>query len=75
MNCSVCGNPNNVTHKRKSRLIGTVLFLCDFCYDKKNEPRHAVILVARRDGVEAVSDYLVSKRYHGEEIRAEEVLT
>lgn len=50
------------------------MFLCNNCFDNKLEPRWAVILIARRDGIGAVRDYIRTHRYSGEKIRAEEIL-
>lgn len=53
------------------------MFLCNDCFEGKFEPRFAVILVARdkkNGGLEQVRDYIRNHRYHGEKIRAEELI-
>jgi hypothetical protein len=52
------------------------MFLCNDCFEGKYEPRFAVIMVARdpNQGLAVVRDYIRSHRYHGDKIRAEELV-
>lgn len=74
-NCTVCRQQKHELRPRKSKLIpGMQLWLCNACFSGKKEPRFAVILVGRRDGLEAVQEYLKSHRYVGEDIPASELV-
>lgn len=46
------------------------MYLCNNCFTNKYEPRWLVILVGQSEGIEAVQDYLLTKKYVGEEISA-----
>ena len=75
LTCTVCRRHRAQLRPRKSKLSpGMAMFLCNECFDGKREPRFLVILVARRDGVAAVRDYIRSHRYYGDKIRAEELV-
>jgi hypothetical protein len=53
------------------------MLLCNACFDAKLEPRWAVIMVARdtkNGGLAKVRDYIRHHKYHGDKIRAEEIL-
>lgn len=75
MVCTSCQKPKSGLRKRKSKLLGTNLFLCSVCFDKKFEPRYAVIIRFQetRDLVD-IADYLRNHRYVGNEITALELL-
>lgn len=74
LTCTVCRKHRANLRPRKSKLLSATLFLCNECFDEKREPRFAVILVARRDGVSSVRDYIRNHRYYGDKIRAEELV-
>jgi hypothetical protein len=48
--------------------------LCETCISNKLEPRWVVILSGRQYGHDIVKDYISKKRYHGEDIKASELL-
>jgi hypothetical protein len=48
--------------------------MCETCVSSKFEPRWAVILAGRQFGSDAVRDFILKKRYVGEEISASELL-
>lgn len=74
MVCSACQLPKNQLKVRKSKLLpGTTLYLCGGCFENKNEPRFAVVLVARENGVPAVSEWIKNHRYVGAPITAKEL--
>lgn len=50
------------------------MFLCNDCFEKKYEPRFAVILKARTDGIASVRDYIRNHKYSGDKITAEELV-
>lgn len=77
LTCTVCRKHKARLKPRKSKLMkGMPMFLCEDCFEKKLEPRFAVIMVARdpEQGLEVVRDYIRTHRYHGEKIRAEELV-
>lgn len=73
--CSCCQRQTLKPRIRKSKLLpGTPLFLCGECADSKREPRGLIILVGRRDGFDAVAEYIKNDRYVGKQITAKEML-
>lgn len=74
LTCTVCGKHRANLRPRKSKLTNGPMFLCNPCFEQKLEPRWAVILIARRDGIAEVRDYIRAHRYSGDKIRAEEIL-
>lgn len=77
LTCTVCRRHRANLRPRKSKLMpGMPMFLCNECFEKKREPRFAVILVARNpeQGLSVVSDYIRNHRYYGDKIRAEELV-
>lgn len=75
MICSSCGKPKNSLLTKKSRLLNINLVMCQMCAKAKLEPRWVIILAARQDGVDAVSDYITKHRYLGDEIKASDIVT
>ena len=75
LTCTVCRRHKFQLRPRKSKLMPNMpMFLCNECFEAKREPRFAVILVARRDGVAAVKDYIRNHKYYGDKIKAEELV-
>lgn len=73
--CTVCRRNRATLRPRKSKLLPRMqMFLCSECFELKREPRFLVILVARKDGLPAVRDYLRHHRYFGDKIRADELV-
>lgn len=71
MVCTVCQKHKHQLRPRKSKLSpGMQMYLCNNCFTNKYEPRWLVILVGQSEGIEAVQDYLLTKKYVGEEISA-----
>lgn len=70
LRCTVCKKPKHSLRPRKSKLIpgSKQMFLCDDCFTNKREPRWAIILVARLEGPEAVTDWVKNHRYVGDPI-------
>jgi NMD protein affecting ribosome stability and mRNA decay len=60
--------------KKKSSLIPINLFMCETCITSKFEPRWVVILAGRQLGSDAVKEFIVKKRYCGNDISASELL-
>jgi hypothetical protein len=48
--------------------------MCETCISSKFEPRWVVILSGRQYGSEFVKDYVIKKRYCGNDITASELL-
>jgi hypothetical protein len=75
MRCSSCDQPKAELHPKKSSLLtGMTLYMCKSCIDSKYEPRWIIILAGRKNGPDAVRDFIVKNRYVGKTITAEEVI-
>lgn len=72
--CYCCNKSKNQLNARKSALLPVTLLICETCYSSKLEPRWVVILCGRQNGPESVRDFVLKKRYCGEEISASELL-
>lgn len=73
MTCQSCNMQKARLHSVESKLIpGMNLVLCTDCRNKNFEPRHVVILASAsgRD----VKDFVVNKLYHGDPLKANEVI-
>lgn len=71
--CSSCEKPKNKLFAKKSRLVGSQLYMCQSCIDQGYEPRWAIILASRSFGPDFVKSYIKNRKYEGEEILAQEV--
>jgi hypothetical protein len=72
--CMVCRRPRHTLRPRKSKLKpNTILLLCNECFEAGREPRYLVVLMARKDGVAAVRDYIRGHKYYGDKILLEEI--
>lgn len=76
MKCQSCGKQKDRVSGSRSALIPDMnVIMCDVCRSKGYEPRHIVILAALGGHNEKITKrYIAEKRYHGEEIRATEIL-
>lgn len=74
MTCASCQKHKYQLRARKSKLSGQKMLVCNDCFDKKYEPRWLVIVTAQDEGIETVQDYLVNRRYYGDEIPAVDLL-
>lgn len=75
LTCTVCRRHRAQLRPRKSKLLpGRTLFLCTECFDGKREPRWAVIVTARSEGVEAVRPWIRNRRYYGDKITLDELV-
>lgn len=50
------------------------LLMCSTCLSKELEPRWAIVISARNGGSEKIKDYVLNKKYIGEDIVASELL-
>ncbi len=73
--CYSCSIARNKINAVKSNLIpGINLMLCETCLASGYEPRWAIVIAGRQSGSELVKDYVLNKKYIGEEIVASELL-
>jgi hypothetical protein len=77
MNKILCYSCNKNKHKlnaKKSSLLPINLLMCETCINAKLEPRWVIILAGRSSGADHVREFVLKKRYLGEEISASELL-
>lgn len=75
MICYSCNKQKNELHPKKSELLdGVVSLMCQSCIDMRYEPRWIVVLAARSKGAESVRDFILKRRYLGNEILANELI-
>jgi NMD protein affecting ribosome stability and mRNA decay len=73
--CYSCSIARNKINAVKSSLIPSInLMLCETCLASGYEPRWAIVIAGRQSGSELVKDYVLNKKYIGEEIVASELL-
>jgi NMD protein affecting ribosome stability and mRNA decay len=76
MLCYSCGKQKNDLISKKSTLLhGINLFMCQTCIDNKYEPRWVIILAARSNDPNYVREYIVKRRYVGNEISGSELIS
>ena len=59
---------------KKSSLMPINLLMCETCINAKLEPRWVVILAGRQNSMEHVRDFVLKRRYLGNEITASELI-
>ena len=75
MKCYSCNKQKEQLHTKKSELLdGVVSLMCQTCIDSKFEPRWVIVLAARSKGADIVKEFIVKRRYIGNEILANELL-
>jgi hypothetical protein len=72
--CYSCNKNKNKLNLKRSSLLPINLLLCETCIVSKMEPRWVIILSGRQLGSEYVREFVVKKRYIGNEISASELL-
>lgn len=73
--CYSCRSAKSKIKAVNSNLVsGIKLLMCSSCIDKKLEPRWAIVISARNGGADKIKDYVLNKRYIGEDIVASELL-
>jgi hypothetical protein len=72
--CYSCNKTKNKLNVRKSILIPINLLMCETCISSKFEPRWVVILAGRQLGSDAVKEFIIKKKYIGNDIAASELL-
>lgn len=72
--CYSCNKTKNKLNVKRSSLFQINLLMCEGCINSKFEPRWAIILAGRQNGPDAVREFILKKRYIGNEISASELL-
>jgi hypothetical protein len=72
--CYSCNKSKNKLEAKKSALLPINLLICETCISGKLEPRWVIILSGRSNGSDHVKEYIVKRRYIGNEITASELL-
>jgi hypothetical protein len=72
--CYCCNKTKNQLNVKRSTLLPINLLMCETCVTSKLEPRWVVILAGRQNGPESVRDFVLKKRYPGNDISASELL-
>lgn len=72
--CYSCNKSKNKLNVKKSTVLPINLFMCETCITSKYEPRWVVIIAGRQFGPDSVRDFVLKRRYVGEEITASELL-
>lgn len=72
--CYSCNKTKNQLNVKKSMLLPISLLMCETCVSSKYEPRWLVILAGRQNGAESVREFILKKRYVGNDISASELL-
>jgi hypothetical protein len=72
--CYSCNKSKNKLNAKRSSLLPINLLMCESCINSKFEPRWVVILSGRQNGMESVRDFVLKKRYLGNDIAASELI-
>jgi hypothetical protein len=72
--CYSCNKSKNQLNAKRSSLLPINLLMCETCITSKFEPRWVIILAGRSNGADHVRDFVLKKRYVGNEISASELL-
>lgn len=72
--CYSCNKSKNKLNVRKSTLLPINLLMCEGCISSKFEPRWLIIIAGRQSGAELVREFVLKKKYVGDEISASELL-
>lgn len=72
--CYSCNKTKNKLNAKKSSLLPINLLMCESCINSKFEPRWVVILAGRSNGADYVREFVLKKKYLGNEISASELL-
>lgn len=72
--CYSCNKTKNQLSVKKSSILDINLFLCETCIAAKLEPRWAVVISGRQNGIDHVREIVSKKRYLGDAITAEELM-
>ena len=73
--CYSCNKSKHKLSLKRSSLLPINLLMCEGCINLKLEPRWLIIIAGRQNGADSVRDFILKKRYEGNEISASELLT
>lgn len=71
--CNSCNKTKNKLSVKRSSLLSMNLLMCETCITSRFEPRWLIIIAGRQSGAETVRDFILKKRYIGEDISASEL--
>jgi hypothetical protein len=74
INCYSCNKTKHKLNVKISTLLPINLLMCETCISAKYEPRWTIILAGRQKGPEFVRDFILKKRYVGNDISASELI-
>lgn len=75
MPCTACQKPKHQLKVRKSKVMPNLqLFLCSECIDNRREPRWALIMAGRENGIDTIAEYIRNRRYVGKDITLRELV-
>ena len=72
--CYSCNKTKNKLDVKKSSLLPINLLMCESCISSKLEPRWVIILAGRSQGADHVKEFILKRRYIGNEVSASELL-
>jgi hypothetical protein len=72
--CYSCNKSKNKLNVRKSSLLAINLLMCEGCIASKFEPRWLIVIAGRQLGADSVREFVLKKKYVGDEISASELL-
>jgi hypothetical protein len=72
--CYSCNKTKNKLNAKRSSLLPINLLMCETCMNAKFEPRWVVILAGRQNGLDFVKEFVVKKKYVGNDISASELI-
>lgn len=72
--CYSCNKTKNKLDVKRSALLPINLLMCETCITSKFEPRWVIILAGRSNGAEHVKEFIIKKRYIGNDVAASELL-
>jgi hypothetical protein len=72
--CYSCNKTKNKLNAKRSSLLPINLLMCETCINSKLEPRWVVVLAGRQNGMDSVKEFVVKKRYVGNDISASELI-
>lgn len=72
--CYSCNKTKNKLNVKKSSLLPINLLMCETCINSKFEPRWVIILAGRQNNMEYVRDFILKRKYVGNEITASELI-
>jgi hypothetical protein len=72
--CYSCNKSKNKLNVKKSSLLAINLLMCEGCITSKFEPRWLIVIAGRQLGADSVREFVLKKKYVGDEISASELL-